>query len=73
MPAGARFMLNMNLDGLLRGDVATRFTAYRVAREIGVYQANDIRQKENEPPIPDGNGYNMPANWIPLGSTCFRR
>ncbi len=29
--------------------------------------ANDIRRKENEPPIPDGNDYHRPANWIGLG------
>ena len=68
--AGRRSLyVEHELDGLLRGDVATRFTAYRIAREIGVYSANDIRQKENEPPIPDGNGYNQPANWIGLGAT----
>lgn len=57
-----------DLSGLLRGDVAARFEAYRIGREIGVYSPNDIRQRENEPPIPDGNTYSQPANWSPLGS-----
>jgi phage portal protein BeeE len=39
-----------DLDGLLRGDVASRFEAYRIGREIGVYSSNDIRRFENEPP-----------------------
>ena len=51
--AGRRTLyVEHDLDGLLRGDVQTRFTAYRIAREIGVYSANDIRQKEAQPPIP---------------------
>lgn len=57
-----------DLSGLLRGDVAARFEAYRIGREIGVYSPNDIRQRENEPPIADGNTYSQPANWSPLGS-----
>jgi HK97 family phage portal protein len=57
-----------DLDALLRGDTAARFAAYRTGREMGVFSANDIRRLENEPPIPDGNGYNQPANWVPLGT-----
>jgi HK97 family phage portal protein len=56
------------LDGLLRGDVKSRFEAYRIGREVGALSANDIRRKENEPPIPDGDGYNQPVNWTKLGA-----
>jgi HK97 family phage portal protein len=57
-----------DLDGLLRGDVKSRFEAYRVGREIGAFSANDVRRLENEPPIPNGDAYNQPANWMPLGA-----
>jgi HK97 family phage portal protein len=58
-----------DLNGLLRGDVKARFDAYRLAREIGVYSANDIRRKENEPPIgPPGDLYHQPVNWAELGT-----
>ncbi len=57
-----------DLSGLLRGDVKSRFDAYRIGREIGALSSNDIRRRENEPPIADGDGYHMPANWIPLGT-----
>jgi HK97 family phage portal protein len=57
-----------DLAGLLRGDVKSRFESYRIAREIGAMSPNDIRQLENLPAIPDGDGYNQPANWAPLGS-----
>jgi HK97 family phage portal protein len=58
-----------DLDGLLRGDVKSRFEAYRLAREISVFSPNDIRRLENEPPLgPEGDVYHMPANWVPLGT-----
>jgi HK97 family phage portal protein len=67
--AGRRtYYIEHDLDGLLRGDVKSRFDAYRLARETGVYSANDVRKKENEPPIgPNGDLYHMPANWLELG------
>lgn len=57
-----------DLSGLLRGDVKSRFEAYRMAREMGVYSANDVRRRENESPIAGGDEYHMPANWVPLGT-----
>lgn len=52
------------LEGLLRGDSASRFSAYRTGREIGVYSANDIRDLENMNPRddPDGDAYLSPMN-----------
>ena len=68
--AGRRTLyIEHDLDGLLRGDIKSRFEAYRVGRECGVYSANDVRRKENEPPIgTDGNMYHQHANWVPLGT-----
>jgi HK97 family phage portal protein len=58
-----------DLDGLLRGDVSSRFESYRIGREIGVYSSNDVRRFENEPPLgPVGDVYNQPANWRPKAS-----
>lgn len=55
-----------DLDGLQRGDVESRFKAYRIAREIGAFSPNDVRRRENEPPIPNGDTYHMPVNWTPI-------
>ena len=59
-----------DLSGLLRGDVQARFEAYRIGREIGVFSPNDVRRRENEPPIPNGNSYHQPSNWAPLGAVA---
>jgi HK97 family phage portal protein len=67
--AGRRtYYIEHDLDGLLRGDVKARFDAYRLARETGIYSVNDVRRRENEPPLgPEGDIHHMPANWIELG------
>lgn len=57
-----------DLAALLKGDVQARFEAYRIGREIGALSPNDIRRRENETPIPGGDVYHQPANWIALGS-----
>ena len=55
------------IDALLRGDTKSRYEAYAVARQNGWYSANNIREKENENPIPDGDIYLVPLNMIPAG------
>lgn len=57
------------MDGLLRGDIDSRYKAYRIAREIGVMNSDEIRKKENMNPIEDGTGqiYYVPSNWMKLG------
>jgi HK97 family phage portal protein len=63
-----QFFFRHDFSELLRGDMKARFDAYRVGREIGVYSANDVRRLENEAPISNGETYNQPANWAPLGT-----
>lgn len=61
--------LKFNLKGLLRGDTVTRFAAYAVARQWGWMSADDIRELEDENPLPDGIGqtYLEPLNMVPAG------
>lgn len=54
-----------NLDGVLRGDLASRYAAYAVGRQWGWLSQNDIRRKENMNPIPDGDAYLSPTNMVP--------
>ena len=49
----------MNVDGLLRGDYASRMEGYAKARQNGWLSANDIREMENLNPIPDEEGGNL--------------
>lgn len=58
-----------NLDSLLRGDSAARAAFYNVMRQVGAFSANDIRDREDLEPIPDGDSYLQPANMQPLGTT----
>lgn len=55
-----------DLSGLLRGDVEARYEAYRIGREVGALSPNDVRARENMPPIEGGDTYSMPANWVRL-------
>jgi HK97 family phage portal protein len=58
------------LEGLLRGDVKTRFEAYRIGREIGIYSVDEIRKIENLDPLgadAGGEDHIMPMNFKVLG------
>lgn len=57
-----------DIDGLLRGDVKTRWEAYNLGRNTGVYSVNDIRAMEDLPPVEDGDGRIQPLNFVPLGT-----
>lgn len=56
------------LDGLLRGDVATRYAAYQIGLQNGFLLLNDIREKENMNPLEWGNISMIPLNMKPIAS-----
>lgn len=64
----AGYYIKLNLKGLLRGDFLTRMNGYRIARDGGWYSANDIRELEDEKPIPNGNIYLQPMNFKEAGT-----
>jgi hypothetical protein len=55
-------------DALLRGNTKDRYDAYAIARNWGWLSANDIRRRENENPIPNGDVYLQPLNMVEAGS-----
>jgi len=59
--------IEFNLDGLLRGDTASRYAAYAVGRQWGWLSVNDIREKEGLNPLPvkQGDIYLVPSNMYP--------
>ena len=52
------------MDLLMRGDMLARLQAYRIGREIGLYNANDLRRFENLNPRADDEAetYLSPLN-----------
>lgn len=50
------------LDGLVRGDLQSRYNAYMVGRQAGFLSVNDIRALENMNPIDGGDRYLEPLN-----------
>lgn len=58
-----------DIDGLLRGDVKTRWEAYWIGRQAGVYSVNEIRNFEDLPKIgEEGDMRLQPVNFAPLGT-----
>lgn len=62
-----RYYAEFNVDGLLRGDIKSRYEAYAIGRQNGWLSADDIRRFENQDPLPDGTGsiYLIPLNMVP--------
>ena len=60
-----RYFAEFQVDGLLRGDISSRYTAYATGRQWGWLSANDIRQLENMNDINGGDAYLTPLNMIP--------
>jgi len=58
----------LNIDTLLRGDIASRYAAYDKGRIGGWLSANDIRRMENMNPIAHGDIYLQPLNYIEAGT-----
>ncbi len=63
-----RYFAEFLVDGLLRGDIQSRYEAYATARQNGWMSANDIRALENMNPIDGGDVYLVPLNMVPAGS-----
>lgn len=61
--------VKFNVEGLLRGDTASRYNAYHVAKQDGWLNADEIRELEDLNPIPGGKGedYWQPVNMGVVG------
>lgn len=63
------YFVKFNVDGLLRGDYASRMNGYAVGIQNGFMSPNDVRELENLDLIPDekgGNRYLCNGNMTPL-------
>jgi len=66
-----KVFIKFNVDGLLRGDYASRMQGYATARQNGWLSANDIRELEDMNRIPAEEGgdlYLMNGSMIPIMS-----
>lgn len=61
--------IKFNLQGLLRGDMKTRYDSYALGRQWGWLSVNEIRRLEDLNDIgDDGDVYLQPLNMVPLGA-----
>ena len=64
----SEYYIRFNMDGLLRGDIRSRYEAYTKGRQWGWISANDVRKLENMAPIDGGDAYLQPMNMIDVAS-----
>ena len=65
------YFVKFNVEGLLRGDYASRMSGYATARQNGWMSANDIRELENLDRIPAEEGgdlYLINGNMLPMAN-----
>ena len=62
------YYIRFNMDGLLRGDIRSRYEAYTKGRQWGWISANDVRKLENMAPIDGGDAYLQPLNMVEVGT-----
>lgn len=62
------YLAEFVVDGLLRGDIKSRYEAYAIGRQNGWLNADEIRELENMNPQPKGQGkiYLVNGNMIPI-------
>ena len=60
-----KYYFEFDTKSLLKGDVESRYRAYEIGLRCGFISPNEIRQKENMPPIDGGNVYCMQLSQPP--------
>jgi HK97 family phage portal protein len=62
------YKIEHNLEGLMRGDILSRYRAYAIGRQWGWLSVNKILNRENENEIGEsGDEYLSPLNMVPAG------
>lgn len=61
-----KYRIRRNMDAALRGDTSSRAKFYREMHDIGAYNVDEIRAKEDLPAVPGGNVRKASLNYIPL-------
>lgn len=63
---GSAFYVEFNVDGLLRGDFATRMSGHATAIQNGISTPNEVREVENKPALPGGEVLLIQGATVPL-------
>jgi len=69
LPDGA--FIRFNVDGLLRGDFATRMNGYSIGSQAGFLSVNDIRRFEDLRPVEGGDVYRVPLANVDLAAAAL--
>jgi len=67
-PNGEDYYIRFNMDGLLRGDISSRYSSYATARQWGWLSVNDIRKFEGLDNIDNGDTYLQPLNMVDVAT-----
>jgi HK97 family phage portal protein len=69
-----RFYIKFEIDGLMRGNIKGRYEAYSIGLMNGFLNADEVREKEDMNPLPDGLGktYRFPLNQSEAGKGVTR-
>jgi HK97 family phage portal protein len=69
LPGGAFYRINM--DGLLRGDLQSRYSAYATGMQAGFLNINTINRLEDRPSVEGGDVYRVPLANVDLGAASI--
>ena len=70
-PEREEYKVEHNLEGLMRGDILSRYRAYAIGRQWGWLSANDVLGMENRNGIgASGDEYLVPLNMAPGGDAA---
>lgn len=69
LPQGV--FVRFNMDGILRGDIQTRFSAYSTGTQAGFLSVNDIHRLEDLPPVEGGDVYRVPLANVDLAAAAL--
>ncbi len=61
-----QFYVEHNVEGLLRADSAARAEFYSKMTQNGIFNRNEVRAKENQPPYDGGEIFTVQSNLTPL-------
>jgi len=63
-----KYFAEHKIEGLLRGDLQSRYSAYATGRQWGWLSVNDIREIENMNPVDNGDIRLQPLNMVEAGT-----